>query len=153
MEKKTIILPKDFKDYDMIEIIPEGFEIEIKDNKIYAVKKLKIYPKTEKECDKVLNLNKEYERKEYKYDVMSDLRSLIKCYDAYMQAAGNWTIDKAADDDFIYLLICMDNKICKHSCRKIELLEHRMLMFPSEEAMDQFAYNFRFLLERCKKYI
>lgn len=161
--KHEVILPKGyiFKD--------ENGNI-INATKIVLEKKKKEYPKTYKECCKILDFCGEYFFTTYEdgihfpgednniYQILkstSILTKLLICRDAYWKLAGEkmglgkpWEPDwKSPSHDSYPTITRCDGRVIKttiytHDCP---------LAFPTSEMRDTFYENFKVLIERCKE--
>lgn len=142
-----IDLTKELKVADEVEVILGDYEFVLKDGKTYFIKKKPKYPKTYKECCKVLDWNPlEYDRTGYKFDLLCKLQVLLICRDAYWKIAGKWTPDWLYDDAK-YVLMFNSCEICKDEVKHTSYV----LAFPTEEMRDAFYENFKKLIEECKE--
>ena len=147
--------------------LPEGYEFKdekgnvIDATKIVLEKKKKEYPKTYKECNRIMGVElwntlwgedaTEYE--EQMEDLIDAFIRLKVCRDAYWKIAGEemglgkpWKPDWEYDDTK-YVLFFNKNEIC------YEMMKHTryVLAFPTEEMRDAFYENFKELIESCKE--
>lgn len=146
---------------DEVELILDGYEIEVRDGKTFAVKKKPKYPTTYEECCDVLKIPKEeryididvplsYNNLLYKFT------ELLICRDAYWKIAGEqmglsgpWEPDWGkSDSGYVY---CIVNK-CNNIGLTCEWLRNNyILAFPTVEMRDAFFENFTDLIEKCKE--
>lgn len=145
---------------DEVELNLGDYEIEIRDNKTYAVLKKPKYPKTYGECCRVLGMIYDYPDIKMvsidEYTLYSSFIELIRCRDAYWKIAGKeiGCLEESWKPEFQncsipYYSIFINNKgkICKERFYGIKCL----LIFPIEEMRDAFYENFKDLIEKCKK--
>ena len=114
----------------------------------------KEYPKTYKECAKVL-LDRAPVRNDfgYKGELLVALQKLLVCRDAYWKIAGEemglgkpWEHD-CHSDYFIPAIIYKSPSV-----QKVEILYRNIILaFPTEEMRDTFYENFKELIEQCKE--
>lgn len=144
-------------DLDEVEIVlGDRFELKIKDNKYYAVRKKLTYPKTYEECCDVIGIS----RHEVEIDVprpyqqnMFNLFKLLICRDAYWKIVGEELgLDKPwkpvwDESEDLYTIHTFNGEI------RLSGTAHRnaILVFPIEEIRDMFYDNFKTLIEQCKE--
>lgn len=140
--------------------------------KIVLEKKKKEYPKTYKECCKVLGVDPdnyltirnihcydgEEETTDYERDLLSKFNSLWElriCRDAYWKIAGEemglgkpWEPDWTTDD-VKHSLVNVGNTIIP----SVECKVSRILAFPTKEIRDDFRENFDPDIEICKEFL
>lgn len=139
---------------DEVELNLGDYEIEIRGNRTYAVKKKPKYPTTYEECYDEGNteLHFIYVDKDER-DLYESFIQLIRCRNAYWKIAGeqmglgkpwspNWTTFEGmpAIFRFRYNIVC--DSIKDYHC---------LLVFPTEEMRNVFYKNFKDLIERCKE--
>lgn len=154
---------------DEVELNLGDYEIEIRDNKTYAVLKKPKYPKTYEECCETLNLtkyppalapNKSTFISQYKdfphYHEIQKLAELLICRDAYWKIAGeqmglgkSWNPDFTNNDEERYGIYTAENKVKRDFCGVGDV--NTVLTFPTEEMRDAFYENFKDLIEQCKE--
>ena len=162
----TIIMDSRYYE-DEVEICLGDYEIEIRDDKIYAVKKKTKYPKNFDSCCDILNIDisRTIEHSEehpfyreltsYENDLLSRLsyfRKLLICRDAYWKIAGEelglgkpWEPD-FSDDSPKYNIFRYENEIILSDNN----WSSRILAFPTKEMRNAFYDNFKNLIEQCK---
>ena len=154
--------------------LPTGYQFKdengniINATKIVLEKKKKEYPKTYKDCCKVLNvavrdfdiLYNMLDTTETIYTnnldrLLNSFRKLLICRDAYWKIAGDemglgkpWKPDyETEDNNRIYVLTTDSNVVVKSSCYHCNYI----LAFPTAEMRDAFKENFKELIEQCKE--
>lgn len=144
---------------DEVEIVLNDYEIEVRGDKIYAVKKKPTYPTTYEECCGILGLTFDYPDIRMvsidEYNLYSNFIQLIRCRDAYWKVAGeqmglgeSWKPSYTSLVNNEYFTIhTFNNEIIKSGT------SHRnaILAFPTEEMRDMFFENFKELIEKCVK--
>ena len=150
------------------ELIPhKDYEIKQINNKFYLLKKKPTYPKTYKECCKILDCKSNHfytefscdgldvEISEYEdkvNDLLQNFRKLIYCRDAYWKIAGEeMGLGKPWEPTMntVYCISRNNNVIkCSYRGGKSNILE-----FPTPEMRDIFCENFKDLIEKCKEYL
>jgi hypothetical protein len=141
------------------EIIPhKDYEIKQEGEKFYLVKKKKGYPKTYKECMRILGFTTVYTPKvepmfDYDDDIIA-LQKLKNCRDAYWKIAGEemglgkpWKPDFTNDSKIKYCIGVSTGKIQKTYSSYTQCF----LAFPTSEMRDAFKENFNKELEICKE--
>ena len=146
--------------------VPEDYVLKdengnvINAQKIVLEKKKKEYPKTYKECLKVLNIEggrlcfnnsgiTQYERD--LYIMMNNLSKLLICRDAYWKIAGEeMELGKPWEpgDNKVFGIIRQHGKIQKYNDF---VGGSTILEFSTEEMRDAFKENFKELIESCKE--
>ena len=120
----------------------------IETKEITMKKKQPQYPKTYKECCKIVGFNIEEEPTifGYKDELLTSFQHLLICRDAYWKIAGDWNPDWLHDDTK-YILHINSLDICK------DMVKHSnyILAFPTEEMRDAFYENFKEVIESCKE--
>ena len=148
---------------------PDGYEFRDENGnaicatKIVLEKKKKEYPKTYKECCKVLGIEgnlllistkyiTDYERG--LWNLMGQLHGLIICRDAYWKIAGEemglgkpWEPDWTKADERKYCIVNTEGNITKW----VQKTTNKILAFPTEEMRDAFYENFKELIESVKE--
>ena len=151
--------------------IPKGYEFAgVDDNKqqIVFTKILAEYPKTYKECCKVLGCKADDFFTDFAYngcgveisnyedkldDLLQNFRKLIYCRDAYWKIAGEQMgLGKPWEPDYKdgctkYTITIAENKIYTD----VSYIFSHVLIFPTEEIRDAFCKNFKELIEKCKE--
>lgn len=141
--------------------IPEGYEFETIENGKIIFKPIKPkYPKTYKECAKIMNcpidgpsgwlfdfdanIKDMYYRK---IDVlMGKFIRLLICRDAYWKIASNWKPDWNNISDK-YTIYPVSGEIWLDKGQTINTI----LAFPTKEIRDAFYENFKDLIKQCKE--
>ena len=141
---------------DEVEVnLGKDYEIQIRGDKTFIVKKKSQYPKTYEECAKVL-LERASVRNDigYKGDLIVTLQKLLVCRDAYWKIAGEqmglgepWKPDWLNTEQDKFVLYTHNNVICLNRF----VLGHNVLAFPTAEMRDAFLENFKELIESCKE--
>lgn len=142
---------------DEVELNLDGYEIEVRDGKTYAVKKKPVYPATYVECCEVIANSKPYAMNEDYTDVnklLQTLQTILICRNAYWKIAGEqmgfdkpWEPDWENGSPIKYTIIIYNNIIKKAYNHN----ENCILAFPSAEMQDAFYENFKDLIEKCKE--
>ena len=133
-------------------IIPDGWKIIQRDNKMFGVRKQPKYPKTYKECCEALGLKTmDNDAQGYKAYLIISFQELIIARDAYWKIAGEQMgLGKPWEPDW-------DNLSTNHEFIKIIkgcfTYSSRVLVFPTEEMRDSFYENFKDLIEECKEFL
>lgn len=137
---------------DEVELNLGDYEIKIRDNKTYAVKKRPKYPKTQGECCTVLFPDNfalgQVLISGYKSELLKKFGGLLICRNAYWKIAGEQLgLDKPWEPNW-------DNLSTNHEFIKISkgcfTYSSRLLVFPTPEMRDAFYENFKDLIEKCK---
>ena len=137
---------------DEVEInLGKDYEIQIRGDKTFIVKKKPQYPKTYEECCNILKTpidNFISKGAGYKAGLLSTFQKLLICRDAYWKIAGDWKYDVNKTENYFYI-------VNKSGCI---VKEHYMnfnhtLAFPTEEMRDAFYENFKDLIEECKTFL
>ena len=152
----------DFEYEGLAYTLPDGYIFKddngnvINATKIVLEKKKKEYPKTYKECCKVMNYccNPVATKTTHKEELIRKFQFLILYRDAYWKIAGEemglgkpWEPDYTKDR---YIICRLEDKILRGH-RISGLIEHFILEFPTEEMRDAFYENFKSLIEECKE--
>lgn len=152
---------------DEVEVnLGKDYEIQIRGDKTFIVKKQLQYPKTYEECCKVLSLplyyNLRYHTYEYGYgefttidklcslqDKLNTLGKLLICRDAYWKIAGNW--EEKRKEKAMHYIICSTllGEVAKDTMPNC--IANYLLDFPTKEMRDIFFENFKDLIEQCKE--
>ena len=140
-------------------VCPEGYEFKDENGNVIEAKKIVLekkkpkYPKSFKECLKVMNdgttmacLDKCYG---YKGSLITKFQQLIFYRDAYWKIAGDWRPDWAMYSGPKHCIIYSDNEIKWQG--KHFVTEAKVLAFPTGEMRDAFYENFKDLIEECKE--
>ena len=139
---------------DKVRIILGDYEVKEEGGETYLVKKTPEYPKTFKECCKILVIPPHIDVVGYKWELLMAFQELLICRDAYWKIAGEQMgLDKPWQPDWT------DNYQKKFTISyyqdEIDLTNgpnvHRLLAFPTEEMRDAFYENFKDLIEQCKE--
>lgn len=148
-------------DLDEVEIVlGDRFELKIKDNKYYAVRKKLTYPKTYEECCDVLKILTDGRYIDidvpFGYNILlSAFVKLLICRDAYWKVYGEelglskpW---KPENPTKHYLFTIENNggNIIKNAITSKWI--NRILVFPTEEMRDAFFENFKDSIKQCEK--
>lgn len=167
-DKGTLVeidLTRELKKSDEIEVILGDYEFVLKNGKTYFVKKKPQYPKTYKECCKILNyIPNSYDADEilvygYMSDELRNLQKLLVCLHAYWKIAGEqmglnepWEFKIGNNSKEVVYAISVFG-----ACIMIDFYHslncNKLLVFPNAEMRDAFHKNFRKLIEQCKKFI
>lgn len=141
---------------DEVEVnLGKDYEIQIRGDKTFIVKKKSQYPKTYEECAKVL-LERASVRNDigYKGDLIVTLQKLLVCRDAYWKITGEqmglgklWKPDWEKADERKYCIVNTEGNVAKW----VQKTTNKILAFPTEEMRDAFLENFRDLIELCKE--
>lgn len=131
-------------------VLGDEFEVKVENGKTFVVRKQPSYPKTYKECCKVLGLcTMDNDVQGFRWELIIRFQELLIARDAYWKLAGDWKPDWKIDvwNDMYY--ISFDGvTIAKETgfpcCNMI-------LIFPTEEMRDTFYENFKDLIEECKE--
>ena len=136
--------------------------------KVKMKEKKPVYPKTYKECCKIMygiahEMHLQYDtRPSYKFeedlrDLLENLRKLIICRNAYWKIAGEQMgLDKPWEPDFgKSILFCINYYLYQNEFLlyqgQYDNSHNRILVFPTEEMRDIFYENFKDLIEKCKE--
>ena len=141
-------------------VVDNRFDIEVDEGEYYAVRRKKEYPKTYKECCKILEIDnsvyltsdEEGHWNDYELGLnylIEHLRKLIICRDAYWKIAGEeMALGESWEPDW-------DNLSTNHEFIKINkgcfTYSSRVLVFPTVEMRDTFYENFKEEIENCKE--
>ena len=133
---------------------PDGFEFIDENGNVLSSKKIKLerkkpqYPKTYKECCKIVGFNIEEEPTifGYKDELLTNFQHLLICRDAYWKIAVDWKPDWL-HNDIKYILDFNAVTIYKDAVKR----PNYVLAFPTEEMRDNFYENFKELIESCKE--
>lgn len=140
---------------DEVELNLGDYEIEVRGDRTYAVKKKSKYPATFEECLNLLYC-KSILRPiiGHKAELLLNLEKLLICRDAYWKIAGEemgldkpWKPDWKNTKNVKYGITLYDDIIIKIYLRN----ENVILAFPTEEMRDVFYKNFKDLIESCKE--
>lgn len=128
--------------------VGDSYEIQVRDGQTFAVKKGSLYPKTYKECCKVLSLGEDGKlyTKGYKASLIQDFQKLFICRNAYWKIAGNWEPEFRFGKKK-YCIMTKDNKVISATVEET----NRVFVFPTEEMRGAFYENFKDLIEECKE--
>lgn len=141
-----------------IEVVLGDYEFVLKNGKTYFVKKKPQYPKTYKECCRVLGISDgEFMftgLSDDEYDLFDSFVVIKRCRDAYWKIAGeDLGLGKPWEPDWKNFKV---NKFCigvdrniTSSCNKVT--GNKILAFPTAEMRDAFYENFKYLIEKCKE--
>lgn len=129
--------------------IPDGYEFFgiDDDNKIVLTKKQPRYPKTFSACCNILGVEPYSRSAGYKSYIITTLRNLLICRDAYWKIAGDW---KPSDigGGIKYVIQTIDGRV---TCLDTWCETRNILVFPTTEMRDAFYENFKELIELCKE--
>lgn len=139
---------------DEVELQFGDYKIEFRDGKTYAVKKKPKYPKTYKECCKVLDTEETYMGiGGHKRNLLIRFQRLLICRDAYWKIYGEQMgLGKPWEPDFnsgqfMPAIIYRGGFI-----QKVEVqYRNTILAFPTTEMREAFFENFKDLIELCKE--
>lgn len=128
--------------------IRKDYELKFKDGKLLCVKKKPQYPKTYKECCKIVGFNVEEEPTifGYKDELLTQFQHLLICRDTYWKIAEDWKYDVNKTEEYFYIV----NK-CGSVAKEYYMNFNYVLAFPTEEMRDAFYDNFKELIESCKE--
>ena len=157
--KKITGLSIDSGDYTgLIEIrLDDAYEYKLEMNRLYALKKKSLYPKTVIEVLDYWHPNREPEDNYqyiYKKELIKSFQLLLYCRDAYWKISGEemglgklWKPDWEDDTITKYCVGVSYNNIQSY----ISSTTQYILAFPTEEMRDIFYKNFKDLIEQCKE--
>lgn len=142
-------------------ICPQGYQFVdengniINAQKIILEKKKNRYPKTYKECCKVLDWNhRDYDRVGYESELLCKFQVLLLCRDAYWRIAGEemglekpWEPDWRDNYQKKWTINFYQDEINLTNGPNVQFV----LAFPTEEMRDTFYENFKELIEICKE--
>jgi hypothetical protein len=140
-------------------VIDPRFDIEVDEGEYYAVRRKKEYPKTLKECRRMLDIDSgcllvSYDLELWKDELLGSLQKLLICRDAYWKIAGEemglgkqWEPDWTNQESPKYCIAYVESKI-KTAERNII---NTILSFPTAEMRDAFYENFKEEIEQCKE--
>lgn len=148
---------------DEVELNLGDYEIEIRDNKTYAVLKKPKYPTTHEECCKILGIDTHFGKRylppnTISYDDirLNNFQDLLICRTAYWEIAGKemgigkrWIPDWSTEDEIKYVIEVYRNNVRKNSLG----YSNTILAFPTKEMRDVFYENFKDLIESCKEWL
>lgn len=147
--KTAAVIFNDASYEDEVELQLGNYEIEVRDGKIYAVRKKSKYPKTYEECCQYLGCDDKI-----KMELIGQFIRLINARNTYWKIAGErMGLDKPWEPDWKderldkYCIYCDRGDIKKG----IWCQHHYILAFPTEEMRDAFYENFKELIEYCKE--
>lgn len=146
---------------------PSGYQFKDEnDTVIYAQKavlekKKKEYPKTYKECCKILGFDTQFCMKylphgtfSYKDTIIYNLQELLICRDAYWKLCGDemglkkpWEPDWSTEYERKYVIEVYRNNVRTNSYG----YSNTTLAFPTPEMRDTFYENFKKEIEECKE--
>lgn len=134
---------------DEVELcLSDQHEIKEKNGKWFVIKKKPEFPKTYKECCRVLGItDRENGYCGYKWELLGAFQELLICRDAYWKFAGDWKPNFTNDDEEKFIIACYYGKILTN----IATSYNKILVFPTEEMRDMFYENFKDLIEKCKE--
>ena len=145
---------------DEVEVnLGKDYEIQIRGDKTFIVKKKSQYPKTYEECCKILLLKPEratysVSGLEYERHLIVNLQRLLICRDAYWKIAGEqmglgklWKPDWEKADEKKYCIVNTEGNVAKW----VQKTTNKILAFPTEEMRDAFYENFKDLIELVKE--
>ena len=138
-------------------VVNNNFELKEDNGKFYIIKKQPQYPKTYKECCRIIDYYLTgatiigYEK-----PLLGDLQQLLICRDAYWKIAGEqmgldkpWESDFTNNDEERYGIYTLANKVEKDFCGVGDV--NMILVFPTEEMRDAFYENFKELINEVKE--
>jgi hypothetical protein len=145
---------------DEVEVnLGKDYEIQIRGDKTFIVKKKSQYPKTYEECHKLMVQWKEYDCNPNSELILCeapihDFCKLIVARNIYWKIAGEqmglgkpWEPDWLNTEQDKFVLYTHNNVICLNRF----VLGHNVLAFPTAEMRDAFLENFKDLIELCKE--
>ena len=178
MEEKgtleQIDLTRELRIADEVEVILGDYEFVLKDGKTYFVKKKPQYPKTYKECCKVLMGKNDFQDFELVLtkisingyegnsislcppyiSLINNFYKLLICRDAYWKIAGeqmgldkSWKPDWKDDSEIYYTISYKGINIKCYNNTDV----YSKLAFPTAEMRDAFYENFKDTIEGCKE--
>lgn len=141
---------------DEVEVnLGKNYEIQIRGDKTFIVKKQQQYPKTYVECAKILECFSAYNIDGYKDELLVKLQELFICRDAYWKIAGEqmglgkpWEPKHEYDEEIFFIYCDRVNGINKGQGFPTD---NFCLSFPTKEMRDMFYENFKDLIEQCKE--
>lgn len=159
---------------DEVEVnLGKDYEIQIRGDKTFIVKKQLQLPKTYAECCDIFSIspyyNLKYYTNEYGYhdytkinklcslrDKLNTLSKLLICRDAYWKIAGEkmglgkqWEPDWLDTNTQKYCIYYVGDEIKKQPMLEV----HHFLAFPTAKMCDMFFENFKDLIEQCKDFL
>lgn len=131
-------------------VLGDNFEVKVKEDKTYVVRKQLQYPKTYHECWKILDAGEEEVLFDgvtaSEYVLFDSFIKLKRCRDAYWKIAGDWKPDLDSKQHK-FAISNVGNKISFEVYGEY----NSILCFPTEEMRDTFYENFKDLIEQCKE--
>lgn len=148
---------------DEVEIcLDKHYEYKIKEGKLVIIRRKSKYPMYFTDCCKVLKIDHtlclEFSNFEVQLNndilieekfILNEMLKLRICLLAYWKIAGNWTPDWTDNNMKKFTISYYQDEITLSSGPNV----HKLLAFPTEEMRDEFYYNFKDLIEKCKKLI
>jgi hypothetical protein len=147
---------------DEVEVnLGKDYEIQIRGDKTFIVKKQLQYPKTFIECCEILYPNENFQLialpfKGHNYKKLFAFQQLLICRDAYWKIAGEQMgLDKPWKPDWLdtntqkYCIYYVGDEIKKQPMLEV----HHFLAFPTKEMSDAFFENFKELIESCEEFL
>ena len=138
---------------DEIEVVLGDYDIVVKDDKTFFVKKKPKYPKTYDECCDILEDVADCSLCCFACELLNNFQKLLLCRDAYWEIACEemgldkpWKYDMSKDE-FSYAISYQYGRIQKIEIRH----KNAILIFPIVEMRDAFYENFKDLIEECKE--
>lgn len=148
---------------DKVEIcLDKHYEYKITEDKLFIIRRKSKYPMQFADCCKVLKINPNisfvYENSDVERgntylsnekELFNEMLKLRVCLLAYWKIAGDWKPDWTDNNMKKFTISYYQDKITLSSGPNV----YRLLAFPTEEMRDEFYYNFKDLIEKCKKLI
>ena len=135
-----------------VELQLGDYEIEVRDGKIYAIKKKPVYPKILGDCCKVIVDIGDFQMCGYKHELLFNFQNLLICRDAYWKIAGEemglgkpWEFENPAKR-YVFTIEYSGGNIILNAA--VDSMRNRILVFPTEEMRDAFYENFKDLIEQ-----
>ena len=138
-------------------ILGDNYEIKKENGNYYVVRKKPQYPKTYKECCKIMQSDPNFYIDTHLYsDKLDSLYKLLICRNAYWKIAGEkmglgkaWEPDWRNPSERKYCIVNTGGNIEKW----VQKTTNKILAFPTEEMRDAFYENFKDLIEECKEFL
>lgn len=149
-DKQKIIFNSDAPNETEIEFNKDLFDLDIRNDKVYIVKKHPSLPKTVFECCNLLGVTmSDYVLPSscYKGEEFEAYMKLMLCRDAYLKLANDWELKPGVYAYYIYYAITAD---------EIEIEEGDIhgnvpLSFPTKYMRDEFYKNFKNYIVKAKR--
>lgn len=134
-------------------VVNNNFELKEDNGKFYIIKKQLQYPKTYKECCRIIDYYLTgatiigYEK-----PLLENLQRLLICRDAYWKIAGTeMGLDKPWKQDYDDRCFIIANNNGNIHTYEYHGTDNIILAFPTAKMRDTFYENFKDLIEQCKE--